>query len=140
MAGRIWCDSYTSDGMCSVEVDRFDHGIGIEMVRLSVHLDLGLRIARHVSDTNGVLDKPLVDGFGRMCHEYAALEIRLRKHVGQGSSMVDVKTSRMSAYWTVRRPRKESGRGAQGGRYIGGNQGGAHHRSRAERKQIIFHS
>jgi len=52
------------------------------MVRLGVHLDLGLGIARHITDTDRVLDEPFVDGLGRMCHEYAALEVGLRKYIG----------------------------------------------------------
>ena len=51
------------------------------MVRLGVHLDLGLGIARHVTDTDGILNQPFVDGLGRMCHEYTTLEVGLRKHV-----------------------------------------------------------
>ena len=69
--------------MCGIKINGFDHRIGVEMVGLSVHLDLGLGVARHVAHADRVLDQPLVDCFGGMCHEDTALEVGLGQDVGQ---------------------------------------------------------
>jgi hypothetical protein len=78
VTGRIWCDADSRDCMCGVEVDGFDHGKGVEMVGLVVHLDLRhLRRAGHVAHADRILDEPFIDGLCGMCHEDSALEVGL---------------------------------------------------------------
>jgi hypothetical protein len=49
------------------------------------------------------LDEPFIDGFGRMCHEDAALEFGLCKDKREGGSMIQVETAAQSASVLARR-------------------------------------
>ena len=97
MAGGVWGNSHTSDGMRGVKVDGLDHGVCVEMVLFRVHLDPGLGVAGHIADTDGVLDEPFVDGFCGMGHKDTALEVGLCEDVWQRGRVIDVKTG----HWLV---------------------------------------
>ncbi len=97
VAGRVGGDADGRDGVCGVVVDGLDHGEGVEVVLLGVD-ELGGRVGGGVADAHTVLDEPLVDGLGRVCHEDAAAEVGLGQDIGERGGVVDVETGR-SAPW-----------------------------------------
>jgi hypothetical protein len=91
MTGWVGSDSNGGDGVGSVVVDGLDLRECVQMVLFSINR-LCSWIRRSVADPNTVLNKPLVDSFGRVCHKDTTPEVSLRKDVWQGRRMVDMET------------------------------------------------
>ncbi len=82
MTGRVGCDSDGRDCVGGVVVNSLDLRKGIEMILLRVNQLLG-RIGRCIAHPNTVLDQPLVDGLGGMCHEDSATKVGLGQYIGK---------------------------------------------------------
>lgn len=83
MTGGIWGEFNVVHGMCRIEIDGFNMGEGREMVLLGIECSTLVRRGCRVADSHIILDKPLVDGFGRVRHVDSPGEIRFAEHIRQ---------------------------------------------------------
>lgn len=92
MASRERSDTDAVDRVCCIEIDCFNQRKCGEMVMFGIKSGTLIRRRRGVADPYIVLNEPLVDSLGRMCHKHAAFEVRFAEDIRESGRMINVET------------------------------------------------